>query len=384
MTGTPATAVAPPRTPAWWRLPILVPGFVALVVGIGAGLARLGVPMPDAASAQAATHGPLMICGFFGVVIALERAVALGRAWGYAAPIAAGAGTASVLAGAPAAAAWCWVAASAVLLAASLDVLRRQRAAFVIVIAIAAGCWTWGALAWALEGTVQAALGGWLGFLVLTIAGERLELSRFMPPSRNAQRGFMGLLAVALVAIVAWRAPWAPHLYGAALLGFAAWLVRYDIARRTVRQRGLTRYIATCLLAGYAWLAIAGATMLVAGLSPGSRAYDAALHAVLLGFVISMVLGHAPIILPAVMRTALPYAPRFYAPLVLLHLSVALRVAGDAAGVYAWTRWGGMLSAIAIVAFLLNTITAIVGGRKRNGDNGRGGAARPVRPERAR
>ena len=38
----------------------------------------------------------------------------------------------------------------------------------------------------------------------------------------------------------------------------AAWLLRYDIARRNARQSGLTRYIALCLLSGYLWLALAG------------------------------------------------------------------------------------------------------------------------------
>ncbi len=77
----------------WWglppaaRVPLLILGFVGLVVGAGAGLARLGYVVPDLAAAAAALHGPLMICGFFGVVIALERAVAIGRLWAYAGPL---------------------------------------------------------------------------------------------------------------------------------------------------------------------------------------------------------------------------------------------------------------------------------------------------------
>ena len=41
----------------------------------------------------------------------------------------------------------------------------------------------------------------WLGFLVLTIAGERLELSRFMPPSRRAKIFFAGICTLLLLAI---------------------------------------------------------------------------------------------------------------------------------------------------------------------------------------
>ena len=69
------------------RLPLLVLGFVSLATGVGAGLARLGVSVPDVAAAAAASHGPLMVGGFFGVVISLERAVAIGRPWAYLAPL---------------------------------------------------------------------------------------------------------------------------------------------------------------------------------------------------------------------------------------------------------------------------------------------------------
>ena len=60
------------------RLPLLILAFLALFVGAGAGLARLGWSVPDVAATASSLHGPLMICGFFGVVISLERAVAIG------------------------------------------------------------------------------------------------------------------------------------------------------------------------------------------------------------------------------------------------------------------------------------------------------------------
>ena len=69
-----------------WRVPLLLLAFASLFLGIDAGLARLGWASPGAA--LAAAHGPLMASGFFGTVISLERAVALGRRWAYAAPLA--------------------------------------------------------------------------------------------------------------------------------------------------------------------------------------------------------------------------------------------------------------------------------------------------------
>jgi hypothetical protein len=131
-----------------------------------------------------------------------------------------------------------------------------------------------------------------------------------------------------------------------------------------VRQQGLTRFIAVCLLSGYFWLALGGAVITVAGLAPGGPAYDAALHALLLGFVFSMVFGHAPIIFPAVLRVSLAYHRLFYAPLALLHASLALRLAGDAAGQFGWTRWGALLSALALLAFIANTVAAVLRGHR--------------------
>lgn len=352
------------RRPAWERLPLLVLGFVALFIGAGAGLARLGWPLPEAASGAAAMHGPLMVCGFFGVVISLERAVAIGRLWAYAAPLLAGIGTGAALHGLEAATPWFYLAASGVLLAASLAVLRRQPVLFMAVIALAAGSWAAGAALWAAGWAVHELAGWWLAFLVLTIAGERLELSRFMPPSRTAERLFVGVTAALLAALAAWPLPWGSHLFGAALLALAAWLLRHDIARRTVRQQGLTRFIAVCLLSGYFWLAAGGAVMLAWGLAPGHPSYDAALHALLLGFVFSMVFGHAPIIFPAVLRVAVPYHPAFYAPLALLHASLALRMAGDAGGHFELVRWGALLSALALLLFIANTLLAVVRGRR--------------------
>jgi hypothetical protein len=115
----------------------------------------------------------------------------------------------------------------------------------------------------------------------------------------------------------------------AAFLGLTAWLSRHDLARRTVKQSGLPRFVAVGLLSGYAWLAIAGPLMpLAAGASAGVR-YDAALHAALLGFVFAMIFGHAPIIFPAVLGVPVPFRPAFYVQLFVLHLSVAVRVGGD-------------------------------------------------------
>jgi hypothetical protein len=296
----------PPR----WRVPLLVLGFASLAFGVAGGLVRLGASIPAPAGAVA-LHGALMVSGFLGTVIGLERAVALGRLWAYAAPLASGLGGLCLLAGLAAPGFALLVLAAALLVAASLMVLARQPSLEMATLLAGAVAWLAGNLA--LYAGV-AAVPWWIAFFALTIGGERLELSRYLRRGPLARGSFL-LLAAALLAT-----PLDPPLMGAVLVLLALWLFAFDLARVTVRQRGLPRYIAVCLLSGYAWLAFGGALLAAA------VAYDAALHAIFVGFVFSMVFGHAPVILPAVLKTRLPYSPLLYAPLALLHASLAARV----------------------------------------------------------
>jgi len=193
-------------------------------------------------------------------------------------------------------------------------------------------------------------------------------LSRFLPPSPVARRVFTVILVVIGGGLVGSRLSWGAAAFATGLLALALWLLKQDIARRTVRGKGLTRFIAVCLLMGYAWLAIgAGVVVAAGGLVPGTPAYDAALHALALGFVFSMVFGHAPVIFPAVLRVTMPYSPVFYVPLALLQLSLIVRLAGDAVGLFEWIRLGGMLNALALAAFIVSSASAVVRGRRATG-----------------
>lgn len=358
--------VRPLFMPPLARLPLLVLGFLGLFAGIGAGLARLGWSVPDIAASASAMHGPLMICAFFGVVISLERAVAIGRLWAYSGSLFAGLGGLATAAGAESVASWLFLLASVVLLAATLDVLRRQPAMFTFTLTLGALCWSTGNALWVQGATVDAVAPWWLAFLILTIAGERLELSRFLPPSPFARRAFALILATVSAGLLGAATAWGPPLFGGGLFALALWLGKQDIARRTVRGKGLTRFIAVCLLSGYAWLAVGGAVIVATGgLVPGSPSYDAALHALGLGFVFAMVFGHAPIIFPAVLRVAVPYHPTFYLPLAVLHLSLVVRLAGDATARFDWVRIGGALNALALAAFIASTAGAVARGWRR-------------------
>ena len=335
--------------PPQWRLPLLFLGFVCLVAGVAGGLARTGAGTGPALAPAAGLHGVLMVCGFFGTVISLERAVALERTWAYAAPLACGAGGVAILAGSMSTGFWLLALGAAVMLKASVKLAARQVSLEAWTLAIGAGCWLTGNVLLAAGAPVGSLLGWWIAFFALTIGAERLELSRYVPRSRAA-RGMFAAIAAALVA----AAFGSLQLTGVALVALAAWLLSYDLARRTIGGTGLARYIAACLLAGYGWLALGGALLAV------GRGYDGALHAVLVGFVFSMVFGHAPVIVPAVLRRPLPYTPWFYLPLLVLHGSLAFRVAGGFAGEPVIRAAGSAGNALAIALFVATAATQMV------------------------
>ena len=349
------------------RFPLLALAMLSLLAGVLGGLARLAVDVPAFGAAQSGVHGALMIAAFFGTVISLERAVALGKLWPYLAPALAGLGGVALLGGLPATVAQSlFVGGALTLFAGSVAVMRRQLVLFTVVLALGAASWLLGNLVWLTTGGVQAAIPWWLGFLVLTIAGERLELTRFLPARPAAAPLFVASVVILLIGAVVshWREGLGLAVFAGGLLALSAWLLRYDIARHNARQRGLTRFIAICLLSGYVWLAI-GAVLGIAGnFVPGAPMRDAALHAIVLGFVFSMVFGHAPIIFPAVAKVRIPYHPVFYVPLIVLHGSLALRVIGSGSDVFAWRQHGALVNAFALLLFIVTMVTSVVRGRR--------------------
>lgn len=335
------------------RLPLLAGALPALAAGLWGALALLGLDVPLPRASFARRHGALMALGFLGTLISLERAVALGRPWAYAAPALAGAGGLAAALGLTLPGKFLLTAAGGWLIAIYVAVLGRRTGRDLAVQLSGAVAWYAGALLW-LGGRSVSEIVPWLAaFLILTIAGERLELARVAFLGRRASDGL--LVAAALVGAgaavsTAWPDPgW--RLTGLGMVALAVWLAVHDVARGTVRGTGLPRFAAACLLTGYAWLAVAGTIWLAAG-RPGSGGLnDAALHAVFLGFVMSMVFGHAPVILPAVLRVRLPYHPVLYAPLALLHVSLLVRVAGDLAGSAAARTIGGVLGEASLLLF---------------------------------
>lgn len=347
---------------AKWRRLRFIPlacGALALIVGLLTGLARLGLPMPELAVTLAAFHSALMIGGFLGTLISLERAVAIGRWWTYAAPVLSAAAALALVAGFPLVAAVAFLMAGAVLSIASTMLALRHYALATAILAAAAMCWAVGTGAWLAGHTMPSVAGWWLTFLVLTIVAERLELSRLLAPRAAMQVVFVAacLLVVAGAASNELARDSAP-LAGAGLVVMTAWLLRYDIAVRTIRASGTARFSAACMLGGYVWLATAGVLLLLAPPSVTAFSYDAAVHAIAIGFVLSMIFGHAPIIFPAVTGVPVRISTAGYVPLALLHASAGLRVFADLAQWQEGREASGLATIAAIVLYVLVVLAA--------------------------
>jgi hypothetical protein len=347
-------AIRPP-----YRLGLMALAAISLLAGLWAGLMRLGwvAPTWDANLA----HGPLMVAGGLGVVVGLERAVALGRGWAYGAPLMAGVGGLALIIGLPVTLVAGLFAASSLLLVSIFVRIYRLRPEWAsAALMVGAATWLVGNGLWLIGRSIVEVVPWWAAFLVLTIAGERLELAQVLLPVRVrlALVGVIGLILAGLLVSLAWLLP-GVQVVGVGFIGLAAWLIRYDVARRTVRRGGLARFSAVCLLVGYAWLGVAGLVWLLGPSGfPGAFWYDAMVHTVFLGFVFSMIFGHAPTIIPAVTGISVPFERAFYLHVGALHGSLGLRVLGDMVSSPDARAWGGLLNVVAVLLFAAVTIRA--------------------------
>ena len=349
-------------------LPFLILAILGLLAALWAGLMRLGWKLPALTPSLAMLHGPVMISGFLGTLITLERAVAMKQKWMYLPPLLSGLG---------------WLIATIVpklpfgvilLTLASLggvailaEIVRREFALHTVTMFFGAIAWLIGNLLWTFGWQIYQVVFFWMAFLVLTIAGERLELSRVLRPTQMQQILFGGIIAIFIAGIILdlFNLQLGTRLSGLGLLLLPLWSLRNDIAWRNVRHKlPLTRYIAWCLALGFIWLGISGGLSLGFGAQVAGPRYDAVLHAVFVGFVISMIFGHAPIIFPAILGVPIDFKPAFYINLGLLHGSLAVRVIANYANLHTLRMWSGLLNEIAILVFIGMTVHSVLQSRK--------------------
>ncbi len=349
--------------PNRFPLPFLILAILGLLAALWAGLMRLGWQLPALTPSFALAHGPLMISGFLGTLITLERAVAMQRRWMYLPPLLSGLGwLVTVLIPSPPLGPILLTLASMGGVAILIEMTRREPASHTVIMLLGMFAWCTGNILWSFGWQIFQVVFFWQAFLVLTIAGERLELSRVLRPSNKSQAlfGCIVLLYLAGIIVSVFNSQIGTRLNGAGLLFLALWSVQNDLAWRNLNHKlPLTRYIARCLALGFVWLGIGGGLSLIFGAQIAGPRYDAVLHAVFVGFVISMIFGHAPIIFPAILGAPINFQPAFYIHLTLLHTSLVLRVFADYANLFLLRMWGGLLNEAAILFFIGMTVYSV-------------------------
>lgn len=325
-----------------------------LFTGLYAGLVRLGLLGVSDHAISPLAHGPLMINGFLGTLIGLERAAALEKKWAFAGPVFMAVSTILMLAGLQVPAGWALILGSVGLTLVMGFLFYLQPRIYHLIMALGAGSLLVGNLLYISGYPIYSLVGWWAAFPMLTIFGERLELNRIMRPPKRAQLLFAGVIMGWILALAIMHidrtAGWS--MASVLLMGISGWLIKYDIARRTVKASEWTRYSAICLLTGYGWLILAGVLGLFIGFPTAGPLYDGLLHMIFVGFVFSIIFAHASVIIPSLSGKIIPWNQYFYLPLLLLHGLLITRLVGDLLWMPVIRKIGGYGNVAAIVLFL--------------------------------
>ena len=338
-------------------------GFMSMVIGIYSGIVRVGQPLPAGAYLPLGHHGVVMTGSFLGTLICLERVVAFRdkRAWLSVLVMALSLplfifnqpqyGVLALLAGSLG---YGWI---------SVYNYRKYKLRGDLLMAVGAAFQVIAYVIFFLTFSYPSAFAGWLLFLVLTIIGERLNLTRFSPLAKKAFYEVYFWIILLLLSAVFYHQGSKPAL-GLSMVGLAQWLLRYDRVWVNLKQEGHDHFQGLALLLAYLWLAVSG--LLGMADMAGSYLYDAVLHSFFVGFVLSMILAHAPVIFPSLINMQhIPFHPVMYAWLIGLHGSLFIRIYGDLTEDFALRKLGGIYNGVFFLIYIITVIWLIVK-HKRN------------------
>lgn len=341
--------------PIYFILPFAM---FSLLLGVYAGWLRLGWNFAIFEPAATAQHGALMVGSFLGTLIATERVAMLKNKIWWIVPAIFVSSLALLLHISPSAGYGALVIGSIGYFILSVQTYQQYRFTGDALLMAGAIFQFLGHLALYLTASFAMAFAAWMAFFVFTIVGERLNLTRFLPVSQRDRWELFGWLGGFLVSIFLYHKGYGIVLT-ITLIGISQWLVRNDIARRNLNKKGSYQFLGITLLSGYAWLMLTGVVALINNGSPWI--YDAVLHAFFVGFVLSMIMTHAPIIFPSLLGLNVkPYHPLLYVWVVLLQLSLVTRIMGDLSQSLSLRQWGGLLNGSAFLGYLATIMYLII------------------------
>ncbi len=342
-----------------WHVALLLMSGVGLLLGAYTGLGRSG---STHRLLQSDIHGVVMVLGFLGLVIALERATVLGTRLGYVAPAFTAASTLLLATPLPRMVAGILLALAGILVALSYARDLRRFAIHEVTLGAGAISWTAAAVLWTIGSGPIVITPLLAAVLVLTVIGWRLRDGRLRLSHRAYRGGFAALASIFVVgvAISPVNRTFGLLVAGIGLLGLAPGLLRHDIARTELRRGGLLAFSAWSTTLGYVWLGVSGALWIAMGVgATGPLLHDALVHSLFLGFVLSWLMGQAPTLIPTLISTSPVEIGVRYLPLTMLQVSVALRIAADLVGSFAWREMALHGNVAALVAFVVIELVAV-------------------------
>jgi len=330
---------------------------ISLIVGILSGLFRMGWSIPI--GQVAGEHGALMVGSFLGTLICLERIVVLKKPWLYMLPVISGSSLIFFALGMQMHAMIALTIGSLGLIYIYIDLINRFNEPYFYLMMLGAIGWAVGNIIMIVSPFYPQAAPWWIVFILLTVFGERLELSKFLPQSKTKSYSLYLVVFVFMIGVIAPYHTIGRLLSGAGMILMAIWLLRYDIARKSVKSQGMHRFTGSLLLAGYFWMIVCGTLMIVEFESIFH--YDAMLHAFFLGFTFSMIFAHAPIIFPGVAGLSIrPYHWSLYIWSFLLQFSLLMRLVFGLMMSSELRKIFGMANAMVILLFFINLAILII------------------------
>ena len=333
------------------RLPFVFLAFICLLTGLWTGLSRIGWDIFILLAT--AHHGAIMVGGFLGTLISLEKIIPLKKKLLFIIPVLSAFSVLFFILSQPSISTVLLILASAGLILVFLYYLRFERSLIYGLMLGGAINWFIGNVLLLTKNFYPLAFPWWVGFILFIITAERLELMKFLPVSQFKKKLFTGLHLAFMIGVIISFHGIGNIVCGIALIGISTWLMRNDLIGITIKKNNLTQFVAISLLAGYIALLLTG--ILFITFSNQWLAYDAIVHTFFIGFVFSMIFAHGPIILPGVLGiNAKPFHKLLYLWLILLHSSWLIRIFADAFTEFMWRKASGIISAVSILAYFVS------------------------------
>jgi hypothetical protein len=339
------------------RLPIVFFAMFCLLSGLWSGLTRIGWNL--SILPITAHHGAIMVGGFLGTLIILEKIIPLQKKSLYLIPVVNASSVLFFLLNRAEIAISILVVTSVALSFVFLYFFWLQRSIVYALMVTGAICWMMGNILLLTKSFYPLAFPWWTAFALFIVSAERLELTKFLPVSRSSKNTFVAMLLLFVIGVLFSFHGIGNFVCGVSLGVISLWLMRNDLIAINLKKISLPKYIAIALLSGYISLLLTGIFFIV--LSDHWLTYDVIVHSFFIGFVFSMIFAHGPIILPSVMGIAVtPFHKILYLWLALLQTSWIVRTFSDVFMEMELRRISALLTAAAILGYFATIAILII------------------------